>query len=391
MAAEAWSPVAGRVRVKREQAEERAPANGAASPSAQSCPGAGAAEPQQSCRRRRIRELAVHFGGELDELLAMVPFSALCSGEEEAEPVANEQPEPQNKADAAARSRGKQKKQLRQKRYHPRVLTTTPLRLQAHVAAEEERSRKRQGPRPSLAHGQPKHAGRAHASSGAVKPEKGDAVGGAANSRTELQQRLQAKIEALRRVKKEGKRERKNQRKKGQNEQAKSPKAHASEHQAQGGRGDSTEASKNKPGRRDGEADAGDYFEYGAVTCPRDRLEAPQANRSGSKKRKLRRAMKEIEANREVLQKCQSAAERQQMQLQQSMAKAMKKLDGEKVMDDMQRLKKKQKLLDKKKEKAAEQWQNRLKEAREKQRDAVEVSEEFASSINYTRERRGKN
>ncbi|CBZ55462.1 putative erythrocyte-binding protein [Neospora caninum Liverpool] len=378
------------VRVKREEGEElqKEGTNGVSSPRSgaprgqPAAPAEGPSEHQAS-RRHRIRELAVHFSGAFDQLLSLVPFSAV-SNVDEGDQETEDQVGDTGPGGAPAQSRGQQKWKLRQKRYHPRVLVATPLRLQEQVAGEEDRARKRQGAgRSSKQQQAPKQRGLPQTPLGTSKPESGDASSGIADSRAELQRRLQVKLEALRRVKKEDKRER-GKRKKPSKERP-GQKSRASEGQTrEEGRGVHGDAS---PKKRPPQGDSGN-FEYGAVTCPRERFEVRQANRAGTKKRKLQQAMREIESNREILQKCQSSEERQRVELQQSMAKVMKKLDGEKVMDDMQRLKKKQKFLEKKKEKAADKWQSRLMEAKEKKRMALEAKKQQKEERLREREKR---
>lgn len=283
----------------------------------------------REARRQRLQALAAHFSGRFDSLLARIPFDALTAAGDE------ENPEAEEATGAPETPRGIKKRRLRQQRYHPRVLVSTPLRLQARVALEEMRKPRRQ----------------------AAGPQRRSAtLNDPSSSREELQKRLQAKLAAVRHSKPAGGDLKK--RKKG----LKARKPHKR-----------PAAERNGPSHNAAGAPA---FEFAAVTHPAERVEAPQASRAGAKRRRLQTAIREIEERREAVQKCGSPAEQRRLQLQQSVEKVMKKLDGEKVMDDVKRLKKKRKLLDKKKTKAREQWRSRLQEADERRKETLQAKKQ---------------
>mmetsp|Transcript_29261 Transcript_29261/g.78127 ORF Transcript_29261/g.78127 Transcript_29261/m.78127 type:complete len:316 (-) Transcript_29261:58-1005(-) len=187
----------------------------------------------------------------------------------------------------------------------------------------------------------------------------------AANSRTELHQKLERRIEEL----KEERRRKQSEADKAKNAQARAEKAAP--------KGSAAEAApaKRENGHSAETPEVRLSFEPRAAALP---FEAG-VGRRGRKVQKLRSDLRKREAEAERLRAAESAGEGREVRQELAMRKALLRAKGEKVHDDLGRLRKAQKALDLKKKKGKEKWAERkehdlrqVKEQQEKRRENLQ-------------------
>ncbi|EER19513.1 Surfeit locus protein, putative [Perkinsus marinus ATCC 50983] len=86
-----------------------------------------------------------------------------------------------------------------------------------------------------------------------------------------------------------------------------------------------------------------------------------------SKRQRLDREIQEAEKERQQIAQASSAEERVKLSQDKAIERAMKRAAGEKVHDDVHKLRKAQKAIDKKRNKSREEWAARSREVKEKQ------------------------
>ncbi|PHJ21807.1 erythrocyte-binding protein [Cystoisospora suis] len=286
--------------------------------------------------RSHLEACAAHFDHLFDSIFCLISFDSLV-------PTTQGHCEEDNVPRISnAKTRGREKWQLRQKRYSPHVLLRTCLRLRRHAQAEGKKIQRDTESGSQVK--RPKN--RVHTSH--ADPTVGTL--GHLPCRAELCRRLEAKIEQL---------------KQARNNAEKVPGASKNRSVAKGeecsSQQERADSAQKKPTKErqlpvrvrprqstDRETVPAD-FDFGVVTRPGQSCRGLEAGRAGTKRRRLQKAMKEIRAKREELDRCRTAGERRETELKHSLDKARRKLSGEKVMDDMSRVKKKEKICAKKK------------------------------------------
>lgn len=187
----------------------------------------------------------------------------------------------------------------------------------------------------------------------------------AANSRQELHQKLERRIEEL-------KEERR--RKQSETDKAKFAQARAEKAASKGSAPEAAPA-KRENGHSAEAPEVRLSFEPRSAALP---FEAG-VGRRGKKVQKLRSDLRKREAEAERLKAAESAGEGREVRQDLAMRKALMRAKGEKVHDDLGRLRKAQKALDLRKKKGKEKWAERkendlrlVKEQQEKRRENLQ-------------------
>eukprot|EP00933_Yihiella_yeosuensis_P083480 TRINITY_DN97705_c0_g1_i1.p1 TRINITY_DN97705_c0_g1~~TRINITY_DN97705_c0_g1_i1.p1 ORF type:complete len:355 (-),score=110.64 TRINITY_DN97705_c0_g1_i1:129-1100(-) len=193
-----------------------------------------------------------------------------------------------------------------------------------------------------------------------------DRTQAAPNSRGDLHEKLQRRIAEL-----------KEERKRRQSEQDKARAAEIRQNREQGGSGAAPNSGSPsiKPKRAPVEADSDDDEdgpEAGRVSFDTSTSNLPfeaGIGRKGRKVKKLRAELRKSEADATKLREAESRGEGEAVRKEQAIKKALQRARGEKVHDDVSKLRKAQKQMDMKKKKGKDKWEAKVATDKQKADD----------------------